>query len=59
MAKLQHLPAVPVLLELKVLLVLKELLLALMAIERLNQEPQTKKSAPWRIARNQPPPKQA
>ena len=58
MAKLQHLPAVPLLLALELLLALQALL-ALMAIERLNPEPQTKKCAPWRIARNQPPPKQA
>jgi hypothetical protein len=43
---------------LKILLAQKALM-ALQAIERLNQEPQTKKSAPWRLARKLPPPKQA
>jgi hypothetical protein len=58
MAKVRHLPAVLLLLAWKPLLAL-ELLLALQAIERLNQEPQTKKSAPSRLARKLPPPKQA
>jgi hypothetical protein len=64
MAKAQHLPAVLLLLALESLLAL-ELLLGLQvlleskAIERINQEPQTKKSAPSRLARKLPPPKQA
>jgi hypothetical protein len=64
MAKARHLLAVPKLLTLKVLLALElplalKVLLAWKAIERLNQEPQTKKSAPSRLARKLPPPKQA
>jgi hypothetical protein len=58
MAKARHLPAVPLLLALESLLALK-VLLESKAIERLNQKPQTKKSAPSRLARKLPPPKQA
>jgi hypothetical protein len=64
MAKLRHLQAIASLLGLELLLAPQALLalkvqLALQVMESLHQEPQTKKSAPQRLARKLPPPKQA
>jgi len=58
MVKLRHLQAIPSLLGLELRLA-PQAQLVLQAMERLNQESQTKKSAPWRLARKLPPPKQA
>ena len=56
--KLRHLQAIPSLLGLELRLA-PQAQLARRAIETLHQEPQTKKSAPRRIAHKLPPPKQA